>query len=78
MGERHHRHVWYMYNDSSKQSGGGPASISQRHLGSDILKRICSEKKRVEIVVENRDKDKNLGERPDRNWQKNMVEQMAI
>ena len=29
---------------NSKQSGGGPASISQRHLGSDILTRICSEK----------------------------------
>ena len=33
------------YDDSSKQSGGGPASISQRHLGSDVLMRICSEKK---------------------------------
>ena len=44
MGERHHRYVWY--DDSSKQSGGGQASISQRHLGSDVLTRICSEKKK--------------------------------
>ena len=39
MGERHQRHV--RYDDSGKQSGGGPASISQRHLGSDVLTRIC-------------------------------------
>ena len=43
MGERHHRYVWY--DGSSKQSGGGQASISQGHLGSDVLTRICSEKK---------------------------------
>ena len=43
MGERHHVYIWY--DDSSKQSGGGPASISQTHLGSDVLTRICSEKK---------------------------------
>ena len=29
MGERHHRYVWY--DGSSKQRGGGQASISQRH-----------------------------------------------
>ena len=28
-----------------QQSGGGQASISQRHLGSDVLAGICSEKK---------------------------------
>ena len=44
MGERHHGYV--RYDDSGKQSGGGPASISQRHLGSDVLTRICSEKKK--------------------------------
>ena len=38
MGERHHWYVWY--DGSSKQSGGGQASISQRHLGSDVLTRI--------------------------------------
>ena len=38
MGERHHRYVWY--DGSSKQSGDG-----QRHLGSDVLTRICSEKR---------------------------------
>ena len=43
MGERHHGYVWN--DDSSKQSGGGQASISQRHLGSDVLTRICSEEK---------------------------------
>ena len=42
MGEIHHRYVWY--DGSSKQSGGGQASILQRHLGSDVLTRICSEK----------------------------------
>ena len=41
--ERHPRYVWY--DGSSKQSGGGQASVSQRHLGSDVLARICSEKK---------------------------------
>ena len=43
MGERHHRYIWN--GGSSKQSGGGQASISQRHLGSDVLTRICSEKR---------------------------------
>ena len=43
MGERHHRYV--RQDGSSKQSGGGQASISQTHLGSDVLTRICSEKK---------------------------------
>ena len=38
MRKRHHR-----YDGSSKQSGRGQASISQRHLGSDVLTRICSE-----------------------------------
>ena len=38
MGERHHGCVWC--DESSKQSGGGLASISQRHLGSDVLTRI--------------------------------------
>ena len=41
--EIYHRYVWY--DDSSKQSGGGQASISQRNLGSDVLTMICSEKK---------------------------------
>ena len=45
MGERHHRYVWY--DGSRKQSGGGQASILQRHLGSNVLKRICSEKKKM-------------------------------
>ena len=44
MGETHHRHV--RYDDSGKQSGGGLASISQRHLGSDVLTRICSEEEK--------------------------------
>ena len=44
MAERHHRYVWY--DGSSKQSGGGQASISQRHMGSDVLMRICSEKRK--------------------------------
>ena len=39
MGERHHSDVWY--DGSSKQSGGGQASISQRHLG--LLMRMLSE-----------------------------------
>ena len=43
MRERHHRYIWY--NSSSRQSGGGQASISHRHLGSEVLKRICSQKK---------------------------------
>ena len=38
MGERHQRYV--RYDGSSKQSGRGQASISQRHLGSDVLTRI--------------------------------------
>ena len=37
MGEIHQRHV--RYDDSGKQSGGGPASISQIYLGSDVLRR---------------------------------------
>ena len=53
MGERHHIihiiYVWW-YDDSSKQSGRGQASISQRHLGSDVLTRICSEKKAKKIT----------------------------
>ena len=48
MGERHHRYVWY--DGSSKQSGGGQASISQRHLGGDVLTRICSEMKKKKVV----------------------------
>ena len=44
MGERRHGYVWY--DGSSKQSDGGQASISQRHLGRDVLTRICSEKKK--------------------------------
>ena len=36
-GERHHRYVWY--DDSGKQSGGGQATITQSHLGSDVLTR---------------------------------------
>ena len=32
MGERHHIYVWY--DGSSKRSGGGQASVSQRHLGT--------------------------------------------
>ena len=31
----------FRYDDSGKQSGGGPASISQIHLGSDVPTRIC-------------------------------------
>ena len=45
MGEIHHRYVWY--DDSGKQSGRGQASVSQGHLGSDVLTRICSEKKNL-------------------------------
>ena len=41
MGEIHHRYIWY--DGSSKQSGGGQASTSQRYLASDVLRRICSE-----------------------------------
>ena len=48
MGERHHRYVWY--DGSSKQSDGGQASISQRHLGSDVLTRIRSEKKSISVI----------------------------
>ena len=33
----HRAYVWY--DGSSKQSGVGQASISQRHLGSVVLKR---------------------------------------
>ena len=43
MGVRHHRDVWY--DGSSKQSGRGQPAIFQIHLGSDILTRICSEKR---------------------------------
>ena len=49
MGERHHIYVWY--DGSSKQSGGGQAPISQRHLGRDVLARICFEKKFVDDHV---------------------------
>ena len=41
MRERHHRYGWY--GGSSKQSGGGKASISQIYLGSDVLKRMLRE-----------------------------------
>ena len=42
-------YVWY--DDSGKQSGGGQASVSQRHLGSDVLTRICSEKKKISVII---------------------------
>ena len=38
-------YVWH--DGSSKQSGGEQASISQRHLGSDVLTLICFEKNKV-------------------------------
>ena len=38
-------------NKGSKQSGGGQASISQRHLGRDVLTRICSEKKNKGLLL---------------------------
>ena len=41
-------YVWY--DGSSKQSGGGQASISQRHLGSDVLMRKISEKKSMSVM----------------------------
>ena len=37
--------VYVWHDGNSKQSGGGQASNWQRHLGSDVLTRICSEKK---------------------------------
>ena len=37
------------YDGSSKQSGGRQASISQRHLRSDVLTMICSEKKKKSL-----------------------------
>ena len=46
--ERHHRYVWY--DDSSKQSGGGQTSISQIHLGSDVLARIYRPTPRRESI----------------------------
>ena len=49
MGEIHYIYVWYTGNN--KQSGGGQASISQTHLGSDVRKRICSENKKKLIFV---------------------------
>ena len=48
MGERHHRYI--RYDGNSKQSGGGQASILQRYLGRDVLKRICSQKKIFECI----------------------------
>ena len=48
MGERHHRYVWY--DGNGKQSGGRQASISQRQLGSDVLKKECSEKKCIWLI----------------------------
>ena len=48
MGERHHGYV--RYDDSGKQSGRGPETISQWHLGSDVLTRICSERERSLIL----------------------------
>ena len=44
MGELHH--IYVRYDDINKQSGGGQASILQRHLGSDVMTRICSETKK--------------------------------
>ena len=49
MGKRHNRYV--RYDDSGKQSGGGPASISLPHLGSDVLTRIWSEKRRKKTLT---------------------------
>ena len=43
--QRWEKDVWY--DGSRKQSGGGQASISQRHLGSDVLTTICSEEKSI-------------------------------
>ena len=48
MGERHHGYV--RYDDSGKQSGRGPETILQWHLGSDVLTRICSEKKNTFLL----------------------------
>ena len=44
--------VWY--DCSSKQSGGGQASISLRHLGSDVLERMLSEEDIYSCVVSRR------------------------
>ena len=49
MGEIHHIYIWC--DGSSKQSEGGHESISQRHLGSNVLTKICSEKKKVDNMV---------------------------
>ena len=50
MGEIHHIiYVWY--DDSGKQSGGGQTTIPRIHLGSDVLKRICSEKKSITYMT---------------------------
>ena len=37
MGEEHYRCIWY--DDNSKHRVAKTASISQRHFGSDVLKR---------------------------------------
>ena len=51
MGEIYRPNVYVRYDGSSKQSGGGQAPISKRHLGSDVLTRICSGKKDMMMSV---------------------------
>ena len=53
MGEGHHRYI--RYDGNGNYSGGRQASISEIHLGSDVLKRIsdvlkriCSQKKYID------------------------------
>ena len=49
MGDRQHKYVWY--DGSSKQRGGRQASISQRLLGSNVLTRIYSEKRKNTLIT---------------------------
>ena len=44
MGEVHNIYIWY--DDNSNYSGGEQASISERQLGSDVLMRMCFQKRR--------------------------------
>ena len=49
MGERHRRYI--RYDGNSKQSTEGQASMPQRHLGSDVMERTCSQKTKKILVM---------------------------
>ena len=49
MEEIHHIGLHIRFDGNINYSGGGTTSISHRYLGSDVMKRICSQKKKYHV-----------------------------